>query len=579
MSKKKKRRQYEKASKKTSIDFDSRVDVIYNGYNDNSSSTFNKEYEEALYNLNKKENIYSKYITVENTDVDIVSARELKELGIDTRNDKNKIKKINDIAMYHITTNDMIGKIIDTLENNINANIKLNFDSNKKSKKTIRTKAEKIINEFNQDIDLENILSNIASQAYSTGNHLMYLRDKGDSYVVDTYPLDIYEASDYLIDGEHSILINARKLKGKINKAQSKYKTKSGKSLFFESFEDELKATYPEEVAEAILNGDTYAKLDMARVGNVRINNMGRKYGVTPLFRTFKPLRNLDIFENSNNATANANAKKILAQIFTEKVLGNDGKTKPDINMFIKANDNFEKAMRAARNKDVAYITGFPGVTDIKYVEPKSVPIDITLINAERNKVLTALGIGFLNTDAKASYVVAEINIKELMKTINKICKQIQSVLKKWYRLILSQNGIDEDYVPEVDIIDSELLEMDLRIKLATTIFDKFGASYKTVYQLLGMNPDEEMQRRREENEEKGKDEFGNDATGIDKTLMYPRVNGNTVSGKTINENQNNPKDTSKVEDENKFDKTDENKNIDTNKSKVDKKRYEKQTK
>jgi hypothetical protein len=42
---------------------------------------------------------------------------------------------------------------------------------------------------------------------------------------------------------------------------------------------------------------------------------------------------------------------------------------------------------------------------------------------------------------------------------------------------------------------------MELRMKLADIIFNKFGASFKTTYELLNIDYENEKQRREEEND------------------------------------------------------------------------------
>lgn len=222
--------------------------------------------------------------------------------------------------------------------------------------------------------------------------------------------------------------------------------------------------------------------------------------------------------------------------------------------------DNFDSSkwmlahselMKAWQNPVVVY-TALPWVEDVKYVESQVEQIPIETINYYKNKVLTALGISFISPENKNSYVVAQININELMKTINKIAEQLENILEKWYKVLLRDNGIDISYCPKIQIIDSELLEFELRLKLADVIFNKFGASFKTTYEILNIDYENEKQRRQEENEEK-----------LDENLFYARQTAYTFSSK------------GKEDYEQNRDKTEENQNKDKEKQSNDKARYD----
>ena len=66
------------------------------------------------------------------------------------------------------------------------------------------------------------------------------------------------------------------------------------------------------------------------------------------------------------------------------------------------------------------------------------------------------------------SVSTASISVTQLMRTINSITEQLQDILKKWYRQIIIDNGFPVEYTPNVEIIDSEQLEMSLKKDLAT---------------------------------------------------------------------------------------------------------------
>lgn len=65
---------------------------------------------------------------------------------------------------------------------------------------------------------------------------------------------------------------------------------------------------------------------------------------------------------------------------------------------------------------------------------------------------------------------------------------------------MLEVNGIGAEYCPTVRVIDSEMLEMDMRMELAKMLYTTFGASRETSFGLVGIDiEDERVKREKEE--------------------------------------------------------------------------------
>jgi exonuclease V gamma subunit len=133
-----------------------------------------------------------------------------------------------------------------------------------------------------------------------------------------------------------------------------------------------------------------------------------------------------------------------------------------------------------------------------------------------------------LSAEDKQSYVVSQININELMKTINKISEQLEAILEKWYAVLLADKKLPLEFVPEVQIIDSELLSNEIKLKLAELLYSKFNCSFQTAYELLGINYEDEVQKRKDENQLKVED------------IFTPRLTVYTNTGKNSNDNPSN---------------------------------------
>lgn len=89
----------------------------------------------------------------------------------------------------------------------------------------------------------------------------------------------------------------------------------------------------------------------------------------------------------------------------------------------------------------------------------------------------------------------------QLMKTINKIAEQEARILEQWYCLILQEHNIPLEYCPTPHILDTELLDFEIRKDLSELLYSKFNCSFETAMGLVGINVRDEIERRRQEKE------------------------------------------------------------------------------
>lgn len=453
--------------------------------------------ETSMYNFNNNYNQYSALLKESSIGSTLITDEELSTLAMSPQSDLNKIKRINEIARYYINRDDLIGKVYETIESNVNTEIKLSYKdvADNKSKQKILDKSKTLINDFNEQINIKGLLRKCVPLTYSEGNYSLYLRKNNGNYTVDSYPLGVVEVSDYEIAGEPYLLLNVTELVSRLQKVNKK--TKKGKALFFDNIDEEIKNNYPSEVYQAYKNKEQYVKLDIKNSGILRINNMNRKYGVTPIFRTFKPASTLDTFEHTDKINAKSKGKKIIFQkLRKELIVDNEDQSYENM---AYAHDAF---MKAWKNEIVVYTAG-SAVESIEYIEPKVESIDVNSVYYYRSKILTNLGISFLDSNNKGAFATAQISIKELMKMINKITEQLEEVIKKWYKVVLQDNEIDLMYCPSISVIDSEMLEMDVKLQLVEILHSKMNCSLETSLSLLGIDIEDEKQKRAKENEEK----------------------------------------------------------------------------
>jgi len=426
-----------------------------------------------------------------------ISVEEIEELSTNTQNDLNKVLRINAYNRKLINKNDIVGKTVESIDTNINTEIKLtygNVDDGRNKKKKLE-ECKRFIKDFNNSIKVQQLTRNAITTSYVEGNWISYLRhEDSNNYTVDIYPLGVCEITETMVNGEPIIWFNIKELRKRLQKIYRK--TKKRKPLMFENMEEEVKNSYPKEVYEAFINKEDYAVLDHKYTGIIRINNLNRKYGVSPILRAYTDLSMLDTFADADRINSKAKAKKIIHQKMRKETMGKDYNKDffPEVSY---AHSNFMDAFK----QNTVVVTSPPTVEEISYVEPKVEMTSKDTYNIYRSKVLSTLGIQFLMDSGSQSVSTASISVTQLMRTINAISEQLEDILRKWYRQIILDNGYPLDYSPDVNVIDTEQLEAELKHSLATLLFSTMNCSYSTAFEILGLDINDEVQKRTRENE------------------------------------------------------------------------------
>lgn len=454
--------------------------------------------ETAMKNYDPENKIYSAYLNDISAGKPIITKEILDELAVNPQNDLRKVRKINDIARIYVNKDWIIGKVAEVIDTNINSEYRLSYkdftSDDEKMKKL--NECKDIISNFNDEINLRRLIKNSVPTSFIEGNYITYCRVMEDGHCnVSWYPLGVAEVSDYDVNGEPQILINMNELLTRLRKTIKK--TKNNKALFFEKLEAEIKANYPKEVYDAFINKDPYAKLDCKWSGDMRLNNQNRRYGVTPIFRALYPALMLEQFDDTDRVNAKARAKKFIVQLLNEKLLGANA----DRDSYEEQAFAHENLMEAFKQK-LVLVTTPAYVKDIKYVEPSTPNTDVDTVTNYVNRELSTLGISFLMNTEGTGASVASISLDQLMKTINCITEQLEFILEKWYRNILVEKGYDAEFAPTIRILDSELLEMDVKQDLAKLLYCNFNCSMETALSILGLDVNDEKAKRIKENDE-----------------------------------------------------------------------------
>lgn len=489
-----------------------------------SASELTKQQMIAMSVYDPKNDNYSVYLNEGVTPSKTLSIDEIDDLLTNPQNDLSKVQRINAYNRKLINKNDIVGKTVESIDTNINTEIKIIYgraEEGRNKKKQLES-CKNLIKDANEGMKTKQLTRNAITTSYIEGNWIAYLRhDDPTNYTVDVYPLGVCEISDYNVNGDPIVLFDINNLRSRLNKTYKK--NKKNKALFFNSIDEEVKANYPREVYEAFVAKERYAKLDPKYTGVIRINNLNRKYGVSPITRAYVDLNMLDTFADTDRINSKAKGKKIIHQKMRKEVMGQDYNKDffPELSY---AHSNFMNAWR----QSTVVVTSPPTVESIAYVEPKVEMTSKDTYNIYRSKVLSTLGIQFLMDTGTQSVSTASISVTQLMRTINSISEQFEDILKKWYRQIIIDNGFPLEYVPEVHVIDTEQLEMDLRKDLASLCYNTLNASLETCYGLVGLDIRDEAEKRKSE-KDKGYDE-----------IFTPRMTAYTNSGNSNNLIDNN---------------------------------------
>lgn len=432
----------------------------------------------------------------ESTSSDTLTVARIDELATGITTNLSNVLESNRQVRKYIVKDDVLGGTYTAVQSNINTDYKLIYGSTEgRNKKKQLATAKQVIEQFNRSIKLKRLIRESVMTTFTEGNYIMYLRLDGGNAVIDYYPLGIAEITDYSINGDPVVQININEFKNRLRKTYTK--DKRGRAMYFENLDKEVKANFPPEVYQAYKNGDTYCRLDVSRTGVMRINNMGYRYGVSQFFRALRPTVILEGIEDADIINNKAKAKKIIHQKLRKEIMG------PDKNYQLKGFDYaayaHQELMAAWQNQTVVY-TSIPAVEEISYIEPAAEGTPTEKIALYRNEKMTALGVTFVDPEV-SSVSTANISLRQLMKTIDSIAEQLSDILHKYYCIVLQANGLDDFYAPDIIVLDSEQMELEIKKQLVELLFSKLNLSYATCLEVLGLDVDDEISKREAENE------------------------------------------------------------------------------
>lgn len=457
-----------------------------------------------------------------------VTLARLDELAKNPQNSISNTREIANIVDYYIIKNYLIGMVDTIIRSNLNTSYKVSYnqvpsEKGRNNKKKLEN-AKRIVEDMLDKIDVKKLIRISIPATFDHGNYFFYMdySSSQEKYTIHIFPLSVARIAPYRIDGEPVVMIDMNELKNRLE--HNLPKKRGGKAYFFQKYEEEITKAYPKEIVDAFRNKDEYAILDYRRTGVMRAGedaDGASLYGVSQIFRALRDVVILDKFAEVDDSASNVKAKNILVQILRKDLLGPGG----DRKAFNDIAFAHGELTRAVKNKICVY-TASPAVEDVRWIEPKSNLIDKENVTLYENRVLTTLGIGFLASNGIGSTISASISLKQLMRQIDYICQQLEHILEKFAQVALKEHGIEAEYIPRITVIDSEQLEADMRIDLAKMLYADLGASRRTTFEILGLDIEDETERRQSENE-----------SGLNE-IFTPYLTAYTNNANNMNENE-----------------------------------------
>lgn len=493
---------FEVSYKKTDLDDRTTVITSANSINDvqDKEQKILAEYANS-YLASKGKDQYSVFVNDE-TNSNTLTLDYIDKLAQGINSNLENLTAANQLILRYVNEDGLMGYAYNAIISNINTNYKLIYngvDENGDTAKNVES-VKTIIENFNSDVKLDRFIRDAISTTYLEGNCVNILRLDGSKPVIDILPMSLAYPSDYRVNGDSLIEVSIDNLKNRLQKTYRK--TRKNKAVYFENIKKEIENNFPKEVSRAYVDNEKYVRLDTNYSDCITINSMGRKFGVSPFFRALRPLIVLNNLENADVADSKARSKKIIYQKLRKELLGKDG-TKRGLAEQELAHAGLVSALKT----NFCAYTSPAFVESVEFVTAKANNEDAsTQMKLYTSKFLQSLGISFIDNEV-GNYSTVNASLTQLIRTINCIIVDLERVINKYYRTVLSQNGMDEEYAPIIKISDAQEMDMAIRKEMATFVYSTLNASRETSFKLVGLDLQDEIEKRKSENE-KGLDDI-----------------------------------------------------------------------
>lgn len=330
-----------------------------------------------------------------------------------------------------------------------------------------------LIDNYNEKIDIDQLVKDMIFELALTGNLVCYDRD-GER--VDIYPINQIKVVPLI----------------KNNKQVVAYKSQLSSfsmSTYGKQIDDLVEKAYPKEIIEARKSGSEYGLLDIEKSYFAKINaSQYESYGVSVILPAFEDLSHKSLLKEAEKSTANDIIDKImLVQI-------GDKDNRPSEQLINKYNTIFSGITGSCRVTAPYYV-------DIKWVEPetnifggdKFVEIDTDILNT------LGVSLTLIRGEGGGNYAEGMLNFSGLTRTIEGIRLQIPKIINGLYRAELERNGLNPDHSP-IFTFKEVVIDKESKLNLIKELFTTAGLPYQVLYEQFGMDFDYIKLIREDEN-------------------------------------------------------------------------------
>lgn len=384
-------------------------------------------------------------------------------------NPQDHIDDIVSYSKYCYRKHGIIMRVINIIRDFGATNFELSYP--KRSKK-----AKNVIDKYNEQIDVEQLVHDMMFELALTGNLACYDRD---GIRVDIYPIDMIQVVPLISN----------------NKQVIAYKVNSGDITtddYGDAINKAIEKAYPKEILDAMNDGSSeYAILDIDKSYFAKINSSQYEpYGVSIIMPAFEDLAHKTLLKEAEKATANDIINKIL------HIQVGDADNKPSDKMLQQYSALFAGQSGSLVATTPYYVTigWIEPETDI-FGEDKFVEIDKDILNT------LGVSLTLIRGEGGGNYAEGMLNFTGLVRTIEGIRHHIPCILQGLYRAELERNGMSPDYAPTVHF-DDVVIDKSAKTELLMTLFQNAGLPYRALYEGCDMDYDYIKLMREDENDE-----------------------------------------------------------------------------
>ena len=414
--------------------------------------------------VNEIKTSYSTHFS-ENFNVD--GSPEGTELEDIFNNPQNNIESIVAYSKYCYRKHGIIMRVVNIIRDFGATGLRLSYP-------TKAPKVKEVIENFNKQIDMEQLVKDIIFELALTGNAVCYDRD---GVRVDIYPIDMIKVVPLIKNNKQVVAY-------KMGTDEFSYDD------FGEKVNKAIEGAYPPEIIEAKKRGDMYAILNEENAYFTKINaSQYEPYGISVILPAFEDLSHKSLLKEAEKATANDIINKTL------HVQIGDKDNKPNKTLLQEYNNLF-------LGKSGSIVATTPYYVEIKWIEPKTDVFGEDKFVEIDTDILNTLGVSLtlIRGEGGGNYAEGMLNFTGLVRTIEGIRHHIPCIIEDLYAKELERNGMKAQHAPTVQF-DDVVIDKATKTDLLLQLFQNAGLPYQALYEGCDMNYDYIKLLREDENE------------------------------------------------------------------------------